>query len=208
VFPLIGKIDEATDQLSTLLEDKVDTLVDLNIRRKEENTTRKPSSQLVSEEEQEIGILRKSIDVLSTSKIQLVTMNYDLIDHNIKLVDSEIALLEKALISCGELKFIQESILKEVDPMTPEASSTLTEKGSSYYKKRKYDVKADEAAVQVAAKPIDPNEPVYCICNRIAFGDMVACDNEECPVEWFHYGCVNLNKTPLNTWLCPSCIRP
>lgn len=24
----------------------------------------------------------------------------------------------------------------------------------------------------------DPNEPRYCICNEVAFGDMVACDNK------------------------------
>jgi inhibitor of growth protein 4 len=202
VFPLIGKIDEATDQLSTLLENKADAWADLDSQMIEANTQRKPSVQLVSDEEQDIGMLRKTIDVLSTSKIQLVTMNYDLIDHNIKLVDSEIALLEKALIGCGELKFIQELNLKETDRVTPDAKSTLpiTEK------KRKYEVKSNEP-VQIAAKPVDPNEPVYCICNRIAFGDMVACDNEECPIEWFHYACVNVIKTPLNAWLCPICIR-
>lgn len=25
---------------------------------------------------------------------------------------------------------------------------------------------------------IDPNEPRYCICNQVSFGDMVACDGE------------------------------
>ena len=27
--------------------------------------------------------------------------------------------------------------------------------------------------------PIDPNEPRYCICNRVSFGDMIACENEK-----------------------------
>ena len=26
---------------------------------------------------------------------------------------------------------------------------------------------------------VDPNEPRYCICNQISYGDMVACDNED-----------------------------
>lgn len=26
---------------------------------------------------------------------------------------------------------------------------------------------------------------------------MIACDNEECSVEWFHYACVNLTKKPV-----------
>lgn len=25
--------------------------------------------------------------------------------------------------------------------------------------------------------PIDPNEPRYCYCQRVSFGEMVACDN-------------------------------
>lgn len=25
--------------------------------------------------------------------------------------------------------------------------------------------------------PVDPNEPTYCLCNQVSYGDMVACDN-------------------------------
>lgn len=27
--------------------------------------------------------------------------------------------------------------------------------------------------------PYDPNEPRYCICNQVSYGDMVACDNSD-----------------------------
>ncbi len=27
--------------------------------------------------------------------------------------------------------------------------------------------------------PYDPNEPRYCVCNQVSYGDMVACDNED-----------------------------
>lgn len=37
---------------------------------------------------------------------------------------------------------------------------------------------------------VDPNEPLYCSCQRVSFGDMVACEAETCPIEWFHYECV------------------
>merc|ERR1712115_454903 len=42
----------------------------------------------------------------------------------------------------------------------------------------------------------DPNEPRYCICNQVSYGDMVACDNEDCPYEWFHYPCVGVTAPP------------
>lgn len=27
--------------------------------------------------------------------------------------------------------------------------------------------------------PIDPNEPTYCFCKQVAFGEMIACDNDD-----------------------------
>ncbi|CAD0084965.1 unnamed protein product [Aureobasidium vineae] len=46
---------------------------------------------------------------------------------------------------------------------------------------------------------------VYCVCQRVSFGDMVACDNDDCPHQWFHWGCVDLKAEPKGEWLCPHC---
>eukprot|EP01098_Paradermamoeba_levis_P014974 TRINITY_DN7383_c0_g1_i1.p1 TRINITY_DN7383_c0_g1~~TRINITY_DN7383_c0_g1_i1.p1 ORF type:complete len:317 (-),score=73.49 TRINITY_DN7383_c0_g1_i1:177-1076(-) len=53
--------------------------------------------------------------------------------------------------------------------------------------------------------PIDPNEPTYCICSRVSFGEMVGCDNQECKIEWFHFECVGLTHPPKGKWFCPDC---
>jgi hypothetical protein len=42
----------------------------------------------------------------------------------------------------------------------------------------------------------EDEEPRYCYCNEISFGDMVACDNDACPREWFHLSCVGMTKPP------------
>jgi len=55
------------------------------------------------------------------------------------------------------------------------------------------------------AEPVDPNEPHYCSCQRISFGEMIACENEACPIEWFHYECVGLTEEPTGKWYCPMC---
>jgi hypothetical protein len=34
---------------------------------------------------------------------------------------------------------------------------------------------------------------------------MVACDNPECPIEWFHFACVGLTEQPKGKWYCPEC---
>ncbi|KKA26118.1 hypothetical protein TD95_004699 [Thielaviopsis punctulata] len=45
----------------------------------------------------------------------------------------------------------------------------------------------------------------YCLCQKVSFGDMVACDNDDCPYEWFHWSCVGLESEPNGTWYCPVC---
>jgi hypothetical protein len=39
-------------------------------------------------------------------------------------------------------------------------------------------------------------EAIYCYCQGISYGEMVACDAENCPREWFHLECVGLEKAP------------
>ncbi len=53
----------------------------------------------------------------------------------------------------------------------------------------------------------DPNEPVYCYCQRVSFGEMIACDNPDCAIEWFHFGCVglSLDSRPKGKWFCKEC---
>lgn len=43
---------------------------------------------------------------------------------------------------------------------------------------------------------IDADEPTYCYCNGVSYGEMVACDADECPREWFHLECVGLKVAP------------
>ena len=28
-------------------------------------------------------------------------------------------------------------------------------------------------------EPTDPDEPTYCLCNQVSFGEMIGCDNDE-----------------------------
>jgi hypothetical protein len=55
--------------------------------------------------------------------------------------------------------------------------------------------------------PIDPYEPKYCMCNQVSFGRMIACDNPQCQIEWFHFACVKLEEEPKGKWFCEKC-RP
>lgn len=43
---------------------------------------------------------------------------------------------------------------------------------------------------------LDADEPRYCLCNNVSYGEMVACDSKGCKREWFHLACVGLKTAP------------
>ncbi|EJW76061.1 PHD-finger family protein [Wuchereria bancrofti] len=60
-------------------------------------------------------------------------------------------------------------------------------------------------APSVMEMPVDPNEPTYCICHQVSHGQMIMCDNKQCPIEWFHFQCVGLTEAPKGKWYCERC---
>ncbi|CAG8434187.1 8472_t:CDS:2 [Funneliformis mosseae] len=52
---------------------------------------------------------------------------------------------------------------------------------------------------------VDPNEPLYCTCRQVSFGEMIGCDGENCPFEWYHIDCVGLSAVPEGRWYCDHC---
>lgn len=50
------------------------------------------------------------------------------------------------------------------------------------------------------------DENRYCYCQEGEHGEMVGCDNSNCPYQWFHLDCLNLSKPPKGKiWYCPDC---
>lgn len=57
------------------------------------------------------------------------------------------------------------------------------------------------------ARP-ETEEQTWCYCNRVGFGEMVACESSDpCPIEWFHFNCVGLTShTSIpDQWYCAEC---
>merc|ERR1719186_2159113 len=54
-------------------------------------------------------------------------------------------------------------------------------------------------------KDVDDVGKLYCVCRKPESGDMIACDNLQCPTEWFHFECVGISETPIDDWLCEDC---
>lgn len=57
------------------------------------------------------------------------------------------------------------------------------------------------------AREAREGESVYCYC-RCPYdevSEMIACDAEGCPIEWFHFECVGIMVPPKGKWYCPEC---
>lgn len=49
------------------------------------------------------------------------------------------------------------------------------------------------------------DEPVYCYCQQVSYGEMVGCDGPDCKKEWFHLPCIGLTSPPKGQWFCEDC---
>ena len=48
-------------------------------------------------------------------------------------------------------------------------------------------------------------EDIWCFCAQVESGKIIFCDNEECPIGWFHYLCIGISCAPRAKWYCPDC---
>ncbi|XP_071722908.1 PHD finger protein ING1-like [Rutidosis leptorrhynchoides] len=147
---------------------------------------------------------------IADEKVVLAVQAYDLVDTHAQQLDQYLKNLDE------ELRRERESAAANVQPPSSindgvAKSGRGNEGGRGNRKKtRLVTAVATEAATSIPSGmeldlPVDPNEPTYCYCNQVNFGDMVACDNPECKVEWFHFACVGLKETPKGKWYCSDC---
>lgn len=151
---------------------------------------------------------------IADEKVALATQTYDLVDAHIQQLDQFMRKLE-------ELRQEKEAVAAAASaagtavaaPATASAGTSTAdatpksgrsgERGRGGRKKAK--VPTEQPAIDLEL-PVDPNEPTYCLCNQVSYGEMVACDNPDCKIEWFHFGCVGLKEQPKGKWYCPNCI--
>lgn len=104
-----------------------------------------------------------------------------------------------------------EHILRSQVASTSTTSTVQNKKTHVSGKKKKRKSRQNQTTQREESPPrdeepvIDPDEPTYCLCDQISFGEMIMCDNDLCPIEWFHFSCVTLTTKPKGKWYCPKC---
>ncbi|GKV23255.1 hypothetical protein SLEP1_g33006 [Rubroshorea leprosula] len=176
--------------------------------------------------EQEIEDIKNALDEqkhsirIADEKVALAVQAYDLVDTHIQQLDQYLKRFDEELRRERE-NAAAAAVLPATSLDGSAKSGRSSEGGRGRHKKTRLATAtaAVAAATEVAAAaaaaanstgmeldlPVDPNEPTYCFCNQVSFGEMVACDNPDCKIEWFHFGCVGLKEQPKGKWYCSDC---
>lgn len=137
---------------------------------------------------------------LCDKKINLANQAYEMLDESIRKLDTDLRKFETELeqkelnLTAAERRKRKASsgVTAAEQRKMFAAQSSHSDRKRAHGVARTFDVALD--------MPIDPNEPTYCICQRVSFGEMVGCDNPECRREWFHFECVGLSANPRGRW--------
>lgn len=186
------------------------------------------------EDDEAFEKLRKEIEAnqnnalsLCTEKVLLARQAHDLIDSHIKRLDEDLINFVEDLKQEGKLPADEPAVLPPL-PLVLKTEKRKPIYGTPQSKRLEYrdrdwdrdrdrdfelmpppgGLKKDFSSPVDIDQPIDPNEPTYCVCHQVSFGDMIACDNENCQGgEWFHYACVGLTPETRfkGKWYCPTC---
>ena len=49
------------------------------------------------------------------------------------------------------------------------------------------------------------SQETWCYCKTEESGTMILCENEHCPIKWFHVECLRISNIPKKKWFCPTC---
>lgn len=100
------------------------------------------------------------------------------------------------------------------DPIMMAASQAISATQNMTPGRRTSSLKASYAAVNSGRLQTAQNhslfdqapEKIYCKCRGTIHDPMmIACDNDDCKIEWFHYECVGITTPPDGNWYCDDC---
>nr|XP_020844680.1 inhibitor of growth protein 5 isoform X1 [Phascolarctos cinereus] len=156
----------------------------------------------------------------SDDKVQLAMQTYEMVDKHIRRLDADLARFEADLKEKMEGSDLESSGgrgLKKGRGQKEKRGSRgrgrrTSEEDTPKKKKLKGGSEFAETILSVHPSdvldmPVDPNEPTYCLCHQVSYGEMIGCDNPDCPIEWFHFACVDLTTKPKGKWFCPRCVQ-
>ncbi|KAJ9700911.1 hypothetical protein PVL29_006304 [Vitis rotundifolia] len=216
-YALLRDLDKSLQEIQRQNEQRCEQEIeDIKQGVKSGNITPDPS--LIRFSDEALDEQKHSIRI-ADEKVALAVQAYDLVDTHIQQLDQYLRKFDE------DIRRERDGIAGTGLPAPIPDSGTKSGRGSESSrggrKKTRLAAAAAAAAAAEAAAPVtaaanptsmdldlpvDPNEPTYCICDQVSYGEMVACDNPDCKIEWFHFGCVGVKERPKGAWYCSDCI--
>lgn len=149
-------------------------------------------------------------------KVQLAIQTYELVDKHIRRLDSDLARFEaeiqdKALNNnrvaeeSGASKKGRKKLKEKEKRKKGTAGASSEDESKSIRKKQKKGGSVVSSATtgavgsgaqtdaslghpaDVLDMPVDPNEPTYCLCHQVSYGEMIGCDNPDVSYTFFNH---------------------
>ncbi|KAH9317705.1 hypothetical protein KI387_019474, partial [Taxus chinensis] len=111
---------------------------------------------------------------ISDEKVALAVQAYDLVDGQIQRLDKYMKKFDEELRRERDLAGAVGAMDQNAD------SSGRVGRGSESSKpgRKRSQVEAEPLNIDLDL-PVDPNEPTYCFCNQVSYGEMIACDGPD-----------------------------
>ncbi|XP_042456999.1 PHD finger protein ING1-like isoform X2 [Zingiber officinale] len=170
-----------------------------DIKRRIESGNIQPDASLFKFSDEALDEQKHCIRI-ADEKVALATQAYDMVDAHIQQLDQYLRKIEEIR---RERELAAAAAAAGASNAEGNTRSGRGEGGRGGRKKSW--LAAEQPAIELEL-PVDPNEPRYCVCHQVSYGNMVACDNPSCQIEWFHFECVGLKEHPKGKWYCPNCV--
>lgn len=213
-FSLVKDLDERAVALDDELGDICLNALEVETQNALQDAEAPPSKRRKQAvEEDKIQAQWKQLISLNEEKVQVAGQTYDFVDSHIRQLDEDLKSLEAEVV-IDKQKLLMAEDQSALDIIGQPRRSARTDPFS--VQKRKYTKRSSKTgrkpgistlSANTAAMACDSAEPRYCKCNSISYGSMIACENVDCVIEWFHIGCVGIaeGQMPKGKWYCPDC---
>ncbi|KAG4909727.1 hypothetical protein JHK87_055843 [Glycine soja] len=206
-YTLLRDLDKSLQDIKRQNEQRCEQEIE-DIKRGVRSGNITPDTSAIRFSDEALDEQKHSIRV-ADEKVALAVQAYDLVDTNIQQLDQYLKKFDEEIRRERE-----NAAITGVPASGPEGNTKSgrgNESGFGGWRVTRQTTMVTEAQATSNPTgmdlelPVDPNEPTYCFCNQVSYGAMVACDNPNCKIEWFHFGCVGLKEQPKGKWYCSNC---
>ncbi|KAG4907098.1 PHD finger protein ING1-like [Glycine soja] len=208
-YTLLRDLDKSLQDIKRQNEQRCEQEIE-DIKRGVRSGNITPDTSAIRFSDEALDEQKHSIRV-ADEKVALAVQAYDLVDTNIQQLDQYLKKFDEEIRRERENAAITGVPASGPEGNTKSGRGNESGTGRGGRKKTRQTTMVTEAQATSNPTgmdlelPVDPNEPTYCFCNQVSYGAMVACDNPNCKIEWFHFGCVGLKEQPKGKWYCSNC---